>query len=363
MNQLKNKFYDLNRILKRERQWNMIFGVRGNGKTYALKKHCIIEFLKYQKEFVWVRRTATTMDLCSPNWLTDLKNDEDINKLIPEGYYINTTRKYIELKPIKVDKEIEGFEDMETLVMGYFIPLSTSEKIKSISYENVHTLVFDEVLTFGTYLPNEINIFLGLMSSIERNRYDTVKVFLLSNNTSVDNPYFRYLGMNMSVIQPDVITNFKTMGCIHICDKKSVELANEYKKTITYWFGSFGNFNDYSEKGKFIMDNNDFVEKLKAKKFFKFNVVINGKTIGVWEVKKPNPKHTIPIYYFSNQINIEGKTHILMKEDFKGVGNENLVLNGRFAPVWKEEIHSCNVRYETLEIKKNIILYIVSHLI
>ncbi len=233
-----NKFYDLERILVRNRQWNMIFGVRGNGKTYALKKHCIIEFLKYQKEFVWVRRTATTMDLCSPNWLTDLKNDKEINDLIPEGYYLNTTKKYLELRPNKTDNDDIEFQNNEALIMGYFIPLSTSEKIKSISYENVHTLVFDEVLTFGTYLPNEINIFLGLMSSIERNRYDTVKIFLLSNNTSVDNPYFRYIGLNMSVIKPDTITNFKTMGCIHICDKKSVELASEYKKNnyLLVWF-------------------------------------------------------------------------------------------------------------------------------
>ncbi len=111
------------------------------------------------------------------------------------------------------------------------------------------------------------------------------------------------------------------------------------------------------------MDNNDFVVKLKDKKFFKYNVVINGKTIGVWEVKKPNKNHIYPIIYFSNQINPQGKTHILMKDDFKGAGNEHLILDGRFAPYWKDEIHSCNIRYETLEIKKNIILYIVSHLV
>ena len=34
----KSKYYSLNNILKKDAQYNIIFGQRSNGKTYAVKK-------------------------------------------------------------------------------------------------------------------------------------------------------------------------------------------------------------------------------------------------------------------------------------------------------------------------------------
>ncbi len=353
------KFYDLNPVLKKNKQWNMIFGVRGNGKTYGLKKHCIIDFLTQEKEFVWVRRTGVMTDICSKNWLKDIKNDKEINELLPNNYYLSTSENYIMLKP---KNKLDDDDDVsETVIIGYFIPLSTAEKNKSSSYHNVFTVVFDEVLTFGTYLSNETIRFNDLLSSVERERKG-VKIFLLSNNTTIDNPYFSALNLNMNVIKAGKITVFNKKGLIQICDKKSVELALEYQDTISYWFGSQTGYNEYSEKGEFIMDDTRNVEIIKLPKQFKYNVIINGIKIGVWEYKNINKKYTEPLLYFSKQTNPQGKTYTLMKNDFKGTGGEITIVNGSFAPYWKNEIHACNVKFQSLEIKKQIHMYIIAHI-
>ncbi len=341
---MENKYYDFPRIFKKDRKWNMIMGVRGNGKSYGAKKHCLERYFNHQEQFIWVRRTKTQLEPTANSWLADMVNDETITSLVPKGFGLKTSKKHIML--YKLDNSKVKVKDV---IIGYFIPLTTQQNFKSVSYHNVATVIFDEFLTFEGYLSNELFRFQELMSTIERDR-ENFKLFLISNNVSIDNIYFNALKIDISKIEPMIPTNFDGIGCVEICDTKSLKLAKAYKKTLSNWFGSKTGYNEYSEKGDWILDDLTFVGKIKGMKKFKYNCVINGVMFGVWEYANPIKKYTIPLLYFSRQVNPDGTTYSLMKQDFTGGKSEITILDGSFVPVWIDEIKSCNITYENMEI-------------
>ena len=51
-----NKFYTPTAINKKNATYNLIFGERSNGKTYALLKQSIIDYLKNRSQMAYVRR-------------------------------------------------------------------------------------------------------------------------------------------------------------------------------------------------------------------------------------------------------------------------------------------------------------------
>ena len=50
------KFYTLNRILSKNADYNVIFGERSNGKTYATLLYGIKEYLLTGKQMAYIRR-------------------------------------------------------------------------------------------------------------------------------------------------------------------------------------------------------------------------------------------------------------------------------------------------------------------
>ena len=53
---MKQKFYSLKAILSKEAQYNVIFGERSNGKTYAVLKYAIEQYAATGKQLAIVRR-------------------------------------------------------------------------------------------------------------------------------------------------------------------------------------------------------------------------------------------------------------------------------------------------------------------
>ena len=52
----RNKFYSLDRILKEKAVYNMVFGERSNGKTYAVLKYAVVDYVKTGGTFAYIRR-------------------------------------------------------------------------------------------------------------------------------------------------------------------------------------------------------------------------------------------------------------------------------------------------------------------
>lgn len=170
-------YYSFDRLLSYGGTINMAVGARGLGKTYGAKRLVIRNAVRKGEEFVYVRRFKTELKHVSTFF-----NDIAVEFPDYEFRVVGRTASY----------RRRGDEDAAWTTMGYFIALSSAATLKSVSYPKVTVMIFDEfIIETGNrrYLPGEVDTFLDLYSTIDRNQ-DRVRVLMLSNAVRSVNPYF-----------------------------------------------------------------------------------------------------------------------------------------------------------------------------
>lgn len=187
------KFYSLDAILKKNADYNIVFGERSNGKTYAALKYCIEHFHKTGGEFAYIRR-----------WKEDILGKRAANifaALESDGAIADATDgEFTRVKYYNGVFYLANFDETTQKLVsdnkpcGYTFALSDSEHNKSVSYPNVTTIVFDEFLTRRYYLVDEFVTFMNVLSTIIRQR-DNVKIFMLGNTVNKYCPYFAEMGL------------------------------------------------------------------------------------------------------------------------------------------------------------------------
>lgn len=207
MQNVVNEFYNGTGLLSYGAYFNMCIGGRGIGKTFFWKKFCLTKWLKSGQEFVYLRRTQTELDeidkekFFTIELLTQaFKNFELVDiKVTRKGTDISFKCDNKEHK-LDVDTNIISITARRITINGsilaYMKALSTWVKLKGSEYDNVFTILFDEVLidiasSNKLYLPNEYDALIQLISSVFRNRTN-VRIILLSNATNYNNPYFNH---------------------------------------------------------------------------------------------------------------------------------------------------------------------------
>lgn len=202
------QFYSLEPILKCNAQYNIIFGERSNGKTYATLKYGLDQWSKDGSQLAIIRR-----------WQEDFKGKRGanlFNALVMNGeiskatngdwdsvyYYSNRWffSKYDDEKKRKIISD-EPF--------AFAFALSNMEHDKSVSYPKIKTILFDEFITRSLYLADEFVTFTNVISTIVRYR-DDVKIFMLGNTVSKSCPYFKEMGLtHIDYIKQGTITEYK----------------------------------------------------------------------------------------------------------------------------------------------------------
>ena len=180
-------FYRLTEILRHKAQYNMIYGERSNGKSYATKEYCLKRFRDFGEEFVIIRRLKSDITKA----LSDLYfSDAPIEDIFDGKYNVIFTqsgRVYLAF----LDED--GKRKNPTLC-GYVRALSEAQRYSSGAYNNVQNIVLEEFISLdGRYLPNEIMLFRHIISTIARKR--DVTVFMIANTISRLSPYFREFGV------------------------------------------------------------------------------------------------------------------------------------------------------------------------
>ncbi len=190
------KWFNIKDLLNEvpDAQIYMVFGERSNGKTYSALQYAIEQYIEHDKRFVYVRRLAEMVrmtymrNLFTGNRKTGALQSE-LKKLGFEdiSYYSSAFWAMVrdeKRKLIRIDEPC-----------GYTLAISTWETAKGASIPNVGTIIFDEFLTRGSYLPDEPVMFENLISSIVREEANA-KVIMLANTVSWTAPYFREWGLN-----------------------------------------------------------------------------------------------------------------------------------------------------------------------
>ncbi len=220
----KNKYYSLKNILGKNADYNIIFGERSNGKTYAALLHGLTNYIKTGEQMAYIRRWREDLRGKRAETLFNNHVNNGVIEKLTDGKYNEVFylggRWYLSLYDNETKKRKPSVEPF-----CYGFCLSEQEHDKSSSYPKVTTVVFDEFLTRRYYLPDEFMLFMGVLSTIIRQR-DNVKVFMLGNTVNKYCPYFAEMGLS----------NVKTMaqGTIDIYQfgKGGATVAVEYCSTI-----------------------------------------------------------------------------------------------------------------------------------
>ncbi len=193
---VKNKFhyYSLKNIQRKDATYNVIFGERSNGKTYAVLKLALENFKKDGSQFAYVRRWQDDIKTRRASTVFNaLQDDGTIAKLF-NGEYTGVTFYSGKFYLCTYDDKGKAiYSDSD--VLGYAFALSETEHGKSNSYPKVTLIMFDEFLTKHLYLPDEFVLFMNTISTIVRLRTN-VKIYMLGNTVNKFCPYFQEMGLN-----------------------------------------------------------------------------------------------------------------------------------------------------------------------
>lgn len=161
---------------------NMVTGMRGVGKTYAMKKIAIKQYIKRGATWAYVRYFDTMIDRIIRNpkhFLFDIiVNDE----FTDYDFKCDGTNMFISEKG---SKKWEQF--------GKMYSLTSFDSYKGSTTPDMELMVLDEFIKEKRnppYPPNTVETFFNLWDTFDR-REDRVKVVMLANAADLVNPFFR----------------------------------------------------------------------------------------------------------------------------------------------------------------------------
>ena len=229
------EYYSLDKILKKNTQYKVIFGKRSNGKTFAVLERGLKLFFQKGIEMAYIRRNREDMlgknGQTLFNNLVELGLIEKYSKGVWTDVYYYGKRWYF----CRYEEDGKGHRQRITdeKPFCYGFVLSGQEHDKSTSYPRVGLIVFDEFLSRSNYLPDEFILFMNTISTIARNRTD-VEIFMLGNTVNKYCPYFAEMGLKN-------VKNMKT-GTIDVYKygESNLRVAVEYTSPTT---GSTGQGN------------------------------------------------------------------------------------------------------------------------
>ena len=333
-------FYDYQKVLSYNALLNFIIGERGVGKSYGAKKYVANHFLKTNKEFVYIRRYKSELKEAM------LKGGE--------GIFFNQISADKKFKNVKF-KNSKDTMYINNKVCGYAIPLSVANILKSATFENVDTIIFDEfIIDKGNYhyLQNEVIQLLDVIETIARLR--DIRVLFLGNAISITNPYFTFFDLHLPY-NSDIIT-FKD-GLILVNYIKNIPYREMKKETR---FGKLINdtpYGKYAIDNEFLRDSKAFIrKKTKTSKFY-FILVLNNKYYGVWNDYNEN---TI---YISKNFDPNCPTIFALNNDDH---TENtMLIRARISPFFKSIIEHYRfglLCFESQQIKNEVMRYVMKYL-
>ena len=218
------KYYNTNAIDKKNATYNLIFGERSNGKTYALLLKGLKSYIKNGDQMAYVRRWKEDITGRRASRLfAGLNENGEVKRLTKDefsGVHYWAGKFYLcnyddNGKTIYSDSDI----------ICFCFSLSDGEHDKSTSFPNIKTIIFDEFLTNKLYLNDEFVHFMNTISTIVRKRED-VKIYMLGNTVNKYCPYFAEMGLEHVQKMKQGTIDVYSYG------ESSLTVAVEYCKSI-----------------------------------------------------------------------------------------------------------------------------------
>ena len=243
----KSKYWDIRNILSRHAKYNVIFGERSNGKTYGVLQYGLEQYFEHGSRIGIIRRWEEDFRGKQASTMFDALIENGVIYKLSKGRWNTIVYQSHRWWMCKRDPNNPKNAIIDDEPFAYAFALSSDEHYKSSSYPKIRTILFDEFLTRGTYLPDEFIKFTSILSTIIRLR-DDVTIFMCGNTVNQYSPYFSEMGL----------TNVKNM---------------ERGKIDVYSYGNSGltvavEFSDFPTKDKksniYFAFNNPKLEMIKS---------------------------------------------------------------------------------------------------
>lgn len=180
----KTGWFTFKDILSKQADVNLVISGRSNGKTYSALKYVLQDFKKNKKCFVWVRRWHDDVKLSKAQKLFLPLHEVIVNLFGADYDVVYANGNYYLVDP-----------DGEKTVIGYIVALSDSHHLKSVSFVNIGTIVYDEFIRQAQAgekaLPDELGRWESILSTVIRFHTD-IKIFCLANTCSKYAPLLQY---------------------------------------------------------------------------------------------------------------------------------------------------------------------------
>ena len=178
---MKKRYYRLNKILGFKAHYNILLGMRANGKSYAVKEFVLLNAYHDNGKFIYMRRyreDVKTNDVIS--YFSDMPIES-----ITQGEYQGVTC-YQGI--IYFCNYRDDFRAVKGKEIGRVVYLSGMEHFKSQAFPDITDVVFEEFVTKRLYLQDEPNMLQNFISTIARDR--DIRVWMVANTISRVCPYF-----------------------------------------------------------------------------------------------------------------------------------------------------------------------------
>lgn len=253
-------WFNPSRILSYNRMLNFVVGSRGGGKTFNTLELCIRRYLKYGKQFIYLRRYDTELESARPHLFDAIRH---------VGHFPDT-KFGVAGKNLLINDE----------VAGYCVALTKSRQYKGTSLPDCDFILFDEFLIDQgrtTYIKGEVKLLLDLIETV--GRMDTIRVMCLSNAITVSNIYFDYFGITprrgheftKHPTKPIIVQMFADAEYIHA--KQQTEFGRLIEGTT---------YEDYAINNSFVNDSYSFISPLTGHTNYIFTFMFHGKHYGVY---------------------------------------------------------------------------------
>ena len=187
----KKDYYDIGPIDDTKAVYRLIIGQRSNGKTYSVCKHMIENYFKNGDRSAYIRRWDE--DIQPKNLSSLFAPHIELIKELSDGEYngVFYRAKEFHLCYYDEDGKVEK-KDPEAFCITASI--NTAEHTKGQDRGEIKLVLFDEFMTRGAYLTNEFIQYCNLLSSLIRNREDTI-IYMCANTVNRYCPYFKEMGL------------------------------------------------------------------------------------------------------------------------------------------------------------------------
>lgn len=265
-------FYNYDKLYSYNGIFNFLCGARGLGKTFGIKLKVLKANLEKGEQFILVRRYKDELKKTKAAFFADID---------AEGFFTEWDFRIHGDAAQKAHIDTRDDKKREWDTIGFFVPLSTSQSIKGVSFAKVRTIIYDEFIIekgMTQYLPDEATVFTNFYSTVDRYR-DECRVFFLANSVSINNPYF--IEYN---IKPDEVKEFhrshEGFVVCHFAD--SADFQNDVYKTR---FGRFIQNTEYADYavGSEFKDNHDGLLAFKPSEAeYFYSLETKSGTFSVW---------------------------------------------------------------------------------